>query len=84
FYAHIGGMDAFARGLLAAHEIMEDGVLADFTARRYAGYDSGMGRKIMEGKADFADMEDFIHQAGEPTPVSGRQEYLENLINTYL
>ncbi len=84
FHAHIGGMDAFARGLLTAHQIMEDGVLADFVARRYAGYDSGLGRRIMDGEVDFADLEEYIRKAGEPAPVSGRQEYLENLINTYI
>ena len=84
FHAHIGGMDAFARGLLMAHRIIEDGVLDGFVAQRYAGFDRGLGRRIMEGKEDLASLERWVLENGEPEPRSGRQEYLENLLMSYL
>ena len=84
FHAHIGGMDAFARGLLMAHQIGEDGLLDDFVSRRYAGYDGGMGRSIMEGRENLDSLEKWVLENGEPQPVSGRQEYLENILMSYL
>jgi xylose isomerase len=84
FHAHIGGMDAFARGLKTAHRIISDGVLDDFVKNRYASYQSGIGRKIMSGKASLADMEKYIHENGEPAKTSGREEMLENIVNSYI
>ena len=84
FHAHIGGMDAFARGLLMAHRIIEDGVLDDFVAERYAGYGSGLGQRIMAGQEDFVSLEKWVLANGEPEPRSGRQEYLENILVSYL
>ena len=84
FHAHIGGMDAFARGLKIAHRIIEDGVLADFVARRYRSYDRGIGRKIMDGKTDFKELEAYVLKRGEPRKRSGREEMLENIINSFL
>jgi xylose isomerase len=84
FYAHIGGMDAFARGLLVAQKIIDDGVISAFVAKRYASYDTGMGAEIMAGKTDFKALEDYLIEIGEPALTSGRQEYLENIINGYL
>ena len=84
FYAHIGGMDAFARGLLTAQKIIDDGLLKQFIDQRYASYDTALGQRILSGKADFDELEAWVLENGEPCPVSGRQEYLENLINTYL
>src|SRR6185312_3666946 len=46
FHAHIGGMDAFARGLKIAHAVIVDGRLASFVKQRYASWDSGIGAKI--------------------------------------
>ena len=84
FHAHIGGMDAFARGLLMARRIIDDGVLDDFTAHRYAGWDNGLGQRIMAGREDLASLEKWVLGHGEPQAVSGRQEYLENLLMSYL
>jgi xylose isomerase len=85
FYAHIGGMDAFARGLKIASAIRKDGRLAKFVKQRYASWDSGIGAKIESGRANSADLEAYMLKQGEVTPnVSGRQEFLENLINEFI
>ncbi|HVT74179.1 MAG TPA: xylose isomerase [Lacunisphaera sp.] len=85
FHAHIGGMDAYALAFKLARRIIADGKLAEFVAARYASYDSGYGRDIETGKADFPALEKLVlSKLGEPTPRSGRQEYLENLLMSYL
>ena len=84
FHAHIGGMDSFARGLKIAHRIIEDGVVGDFIKERYMSYRSGIGRKIAAGKTGFAELESYILREGEPEKRSGREEMLENIINSYL
>jgi xylose isomerase len=85
FHAHIGGMDAFARGAKIAAAIRRDGILDKFVAERYASYDSGIGKKIEQGKAKFSDLEKYILTKGEIAPnASGRQEWIENLINRYV
>ncbi len=85
FHAHIGGMDAFARGLKIAHAIREDGRLADFVKQRYASWDGDLGRKIESGKSNLADLEAHALKLGEVKDLtSGRQEMLENLINEFI
>jgi xylose isomerase len=85
FYAHIGGMDAFARGLKIAAAIRKDGRLAAFVKERYSSYDAGMGARIERGKADFTELEAYMLKKGEAAPnASGRQEMLENLINEFI
>lgn len=84
FYAHIGGMDTFARGLLTAQKIIDDGLVEEFVNQRYASYDNGLGQRIMTGEIDFDELENWVLNKGEPRPISGRQEYLENIINSYL
>jgi xylose isomerase len=85
FYAHIGGMDAFARGLKIAAAIRAEGELASRLAQRYASWDQGIGADIEAGKADFKTLERYVLDKGDITPnVSGRQEMLENLINRYM
>ena len=84
FYAHIGGMDAFARGAKIAAAIRKDGVLKDFVKDRYASYDGGFGAKIESGEATFADCENYVHEHGEPELKSGRQEMLEGVVNRYI
>jgi xylose isomerase len=82
FYAHIGGMDAFARGLKIAAAILEDGRLAEIVKTRYASWDTGLGAKIEAGEVGFAELE--AHALAHPDPVqhtSGRQELIENIIN---
>ena len=85
FHAHIGGMDAFARGLKIAHAIIADGRLAAFVKERYRSWDSELGRRIEAGQASFADLEAYILPKGEAAKnASGRQEMLENLINEFI
>jgi xylose isomerase len=85
FHAHIGGMDAFARGLKIAIAIREDGRLDEFVKQRYASWDSGIGAKIESGKATFKDLEAYMLKKGDVSPnTSGRQEFLENLINDFI
>lgn len=85
FHAHIGGMDTFARGAKIAAAIRADGVLNDFVKERYSSFDEGIGAKVESGSVNFADLESYILDKGEAAPnQSGRQEWVENLINQYL
>src|SRR4051812_40460353 len=85
FHAHIGGMDAYALAFKLARKILAEGKFESFVADRYASFDSGYGRDIETGKANFKSLEKLVlTKLGEPTPKSGKQEYLENLLNTYL
>lgn len=85
FYAHVGGMDAFARGLRVAAAIRADGVLDRFVKQRYASWDSGIGAEIESGKANLASLAAYMLERGEAAPnQSGRQEMLENIVNFYL
>lgn len=84
FISHIGGMDAFARGLLIAHDIMQDSVFKNVKKQRYASYDSGAGKQFEEGKLDLAALRDLAASNGEPKKISGKQEMLENIVNDYL
>lgn len=83
-HAHIGGMDAFARGLKIADAIRKDGRLGDFVKDRYSSFDSDLGAKIEAGNCSFEELEKAALAAGEPTLASGRQEMLENLVNEFL
>ncbi len=85
FHAHIGGMDAFARGLKIAAAIRADGVLDQFVKERYSSWDTGIGAEIEAGKHTLESLAQYIMEKGDIEPNrSGRQEYLENLINMYL
>jgi xylose isomerase len=85
FYAHIGGMDAFAKGLKIAARIRADGVFDKAIEKRYASWDGGIGLQIEQGKATFEDLERYVLEKGDVTPnVSGRQEMLENVLNRYV
>jgi xylose isomerase len=85
FHAHIGGMDAFARGTKIAARIRRDGVLDEFVKQRYRSWDEGVGKRIESGQATFAELEKYMLDKGEAARnESGRQEYLENVINEYL
>jgi xylose isomerase len=84
FHAHIGGMDAFARGLKIANAIIEDGRLEKFISQRYSTFDSGIGAKVENRTATFEELEAHALKSGEPLLASGRQEMLENLINEFI
>jgi xylose isomerase len=84
FHAHIGGMDAFAKGLKIAARLRADSVLRDFVKKRYASWDSGLGQQIEQGKLGFEDLEKYMLEKGNPERnVSGRQEMLEGVLNRY-
>ncbi|MEN8695583.1 MAG: xylose isomerase [Akkermansiaceae bacterium] len=84
FHAHIGGMDAFARGLKIAHKIIEDGRFDEFVKTRYSSYDSGVGSDIESGAANFESLDSYAQGITPPQLSSGRQERLENILNDYL
>jgi xylose isomerase len=85
FYAHIAGMDTFARGLKIAAAIRKDGRLEDFLNERYSSWNSGIGARIEKGKTDFAELEAYILKKGEAAASgSGRQELLEAMINEFI
>lgn len=85
FHAHVGGMDAFARGLRIAAEIRKEGLIDQFVKNRYSSWDSGIGAEIESGKATLASLEKFMLEKGDATPnESGRQEMLENIFNLYI
>jgi xylose isomerase len=84
FYAHIGGMDSFARGLLAAHAILEDGEFLRLRKERYASFDSGKGKQFSQGKLSLEALRSLAHKTGEPEQISGKQEYYENLIAKFI
>jgi xylose isomerase len=85
FHAHIGGMDAFARGLKIAEAIRKDGRLAAFVKKRYASWETGIGAKIEAGKVGLPELEAYMLKKGEADAnASGRQEMLENLINEFI
>ncbi|HVU35717.1 MAG TPA: xylose isomerase [Opitutaceae bacterium] len=85
FHAHIGGMDTYALAFKTARKILADGRLEQFVHDRYASYDSGFGREIETGRTNFRQLEKLVlTKLGEPTPRSGKQEYLENLLSRYL
>ncbi len=85
FYAHIGGMDAFARGLKIAAAMRADGRIEAMLRDRYASWDSGLGAAIEAGQHNLASLEQIMLEKGEAAPNhSGRQELIENIINSYL
>lgn len=84
FYAHIGGMDVFARALIIADAVLQKSDYKKVRKERYASYDSGKGKAFEEGKLSLDDLRDYAITHGEPAIISGKQEYLENLINRYI
>ena len=84
FLAYIAGMDAFARGLKVAAKLLEDKVFEDFKDKRYASYTEGLGKDIIDGKADFKSLEAYALANGISPNVSGRQEMLESVLNQYI
>ena len=83
FYAHIGGMDTFARALKIADQIIQDGRLDELMRLRYASWDSDLGRSIEAGNASMAELEAHALKTNVPSIDSGRQELIENLLNGY-
>ncbi|HPZ16091.1 MAG TPA: xylose isomerase [Sphaerochaeta sp.] len=83
FIAHIGGMDSFALGLKVAQAIIDDGLFDGFVKERYSSFDSGDGKRFAEGKMTLGELAAAGRSATIETK-SGKQEYLNNLLNSYL
>jgi xylose isomerase len=84
FYAHIGGMDTFARALIIADKILQHGELVRLRNERYASFDQGHGKDFETGKLSLEQLRSLAINMGEPQTRSGKQEYLENLINRFI
>lgn len=84
FYAHIAGMDAFAKGFKIANKIVKDGKFDKFIEERYKSYESGIGKDIVEGKVGFKELEEYALNNDQIKNVSGRQEVLEAILNQYI
>lgn len=84
FYAHIGGMDTFARALITADNILQKSEYKKIRQERYSSFDSGKGKEFEDGKLSLEDLRAYAAENGEPKVKSGRQEYLENIINRYI
>jgi xylose isomerase len=84
FYAHIGGMDAFARALIIADNILNKSDYKKLRAERYASFDNGKGKEFEDGKLSLEDLRNFAVENGEPEIRSGKQEYFENIINRFI
>ncbi len=84
FYAHIGGMDLFARALVTADNILQKSEYKKLRTDRYASFDAGTGKDFEEGKVSLEDLRNYAIANGEPKVTSGKQEYIENLINRYI
>jgi len=84
FYAHIGGIDTFAKALLIADSIIKDGVFDKFIEERYSSFNSGIGIEIMNGKLGFEEIDKWVKENELPALTSGRQELLENILNSYI
>ncbi|WP_026953808.1 xylose isomerase [Algoriphagus vanfongensis] len=84
FLAHIGSMDAFARSMLIAQDILDKSDYLERRKQRYASYDSGKGKDFESGNLTLEDLRNYAAEAGEPTQISGKQEYYENLVNRFI
>jgi xylose isomerase len=83
-HAHIGGLDSIAKALKAAAALIEDGRLSSFVEDRYAGWNTEEAKKLLTGETTLeAIASGFAEHPKEPTPRSGQQEYLENLLLRY-
>ena len=83
-HAHIGSMDACARALIAAAEMIKEGELDEAVKRRYAGWSGTVAKKMLAGKMPLDAIAAHVEKNGiNPEPVSGRQEYLEGLVNRH-
>jgi xylose isomerase len=84
FHAHIGGMDVFARALITADNVLRKSDYKKIKKARYASFDSEHGKAFEEGKLTMEDLREYAIENGEPKIISGKQEYMENIINRYI
>lgn len=84
FHGHIGAMDTFSRALLIADKILTESEYESIRKKRYETFDTGKGSEFEAGSLSLADLESYASEVGEPKQISGRQEYIENMINNYI
>lgn len=84
FHAHVGSMDAFARSLIIANDIMEKSPYLSLRKERYASFDEGKGKEFEDGKLSFEDLREIALKVGEPKQTSGKQELYENILNQFI
>jgi xylose isomerase len=77
-------MDTFARALIIANNILTQSEYKKIRTERYASFDIGSGKAFEEGKLTLADLRNYAVEKGTPKMISGKQEYLENIINRYI
>ena len=85
FYSYIAGMDSFALGLRIADKLIADGRIDSFVSERYSSYNGGIGKRIVDGNITMAELEEYALGIGDVTTnISGRQEYLEGILNSLM
>jgi len=84
FLAHIGGMDAFARALVVADQVLTKSAYKKLRSDRYSSFDNGKGKEFESGKLGLEDLMNLALDGGEPEMKSGKQELFENIINRYI
>lgn len=84
FYAHIGGMDTFARALITADQVLQHSDYKKIRTNRYASFDQGAGKDFENGKLNLEELRNYAVEKGEPKTISGQQELLENIINRFI
>jgi xylose isomerase len=84
FHAHIGGIDVFARALITADAVLQKSEFKKSRTDRYASFDTGKGKDFEAGKLSLEDLRSYAVENGEPKTISGKQEYMENIINRYI
>ena len=83
FIAHIAGMDAMARALLNAADLVQNSPIPQMVRDRYASFDSGLGKKFEDGQMTLEEVYEYGKQVGEPPLKSGQQELYEAIVNMY-
>jgi xylose isomerase len=84
FHAHIGGIDTFARALIAADQILQKSDYKKLRSERYASFESGKGKEFEQGKLTLEELRAYAIENGEPKVTSGRQEFYENIVNKFI
>lgn len=84
FIAHISGMDTFAHALIIADKILKESEYLKFKTERYTSYLDGKGAEFNKGKLTLTDLYNYAKENGEPKPLSGKQEMMEQMINSYI
>ena len=84
FYAHIGGMDVFAKALLVADAILSNSEYKKLRKERYSSFDSGHGAAFEAGTLKLEDLQRIAGELGEPGLISGKQELYENILNQFM